>query len=130
MVARMYEHGKALNTASHFEIDDVIDPADTRRWIVDRPRIVTTGSATSRQEAPEHRHLVGARRCTLTKSSCESSAFRTESVFKTSFAAESEKVAVIVTVRADGVEGYGEGVMDTVAGLPRRVDPRRPAPAA
>ena len=34
MVARMYEHGKALNTASHFEIDDVIDPADTRRWIV------------------------------------------------------------------------------------------------
>ncbi|MCI0347379.1 MAG: carbamoyl-phosphate synthase large subunit, partial [Chloroflexi bacterium] len=27
MVERMYEHGKALNTASHFEIDDVIDPA-------------------------------------------------------------------------------------------------------
>ena len=34
MVARMYEHGKALNTASHFEIDDVIDPVDSRRWIV------------------------------------------------------------------------------------------------
>ncbi|MGH9275692.1 MAG: carboxyl transferase domain-containing protein [Acidimicrobiales bacterium] len=33
MVDRMYEHGKALNSASHFEIDDVIDPADTRRWI-------------------------------------------------------------------------------------------------
>jgi acetyl-CoA carboxylase carboxyltransferase component len=33
MVARMYQHGKALNTASHFEIDDVIDPADTRKWI-------------------------------------------------------------------------------------------------
>jgi acetyl/propionyl-CoA carboxylase alpha subunit/acetyl-CoA carboxylase carboxyltransferase component len=33
MVARMYEHGKALNTASHFEIDDVIDPMDSRRWI-------------------------------------------------------------------------------------------------
>ena len=33
MVARMYEHGKALNTATHFEIDDVIDPADTRRWL-------------------------------------------------------------------------------------------------
>jgi len=32
-VANMYEHGKALNAASHFEIDDVIDPADTRRWI-------------------------------------------------------------------------------------------------
>ena len=25
----MYEHGKALNMASHFEIDDVIDPAET-----------------------------------------------------------------------------------------------------
>ena len=33
MVDRMYAHGKALNTASHFEIDDVIDPADSRRWI-------------------------------------------------------------------------------------------------
>jgi acetyl-CoA carboxylase carboxyltransferase component len=30
MVARAYEHGKALNVATHFEIDDVIDPADTR----------------------------------------------------------------------------------------------------
>ncbi len=34
MVARMYEHGKALNTATYFEIDDVIDPAQSRRWIV------------------------------------------------------------------------------------------------
>ena len=33
MVDRMYEHGKALSVASHFEIDDVIDPVDTRRWI-------------------------------------------------------------------------------------------------
>jgi acetyl-CoA carboxylase carboxyltransferase component len=30
MVERAYEHGKALNVATHFEIDDVIDPADTR----------------------------------------------------------------------------------------------------
>jgi O-succinylbenzoate synthase len=36
------------------------------------------------------------------------------SVFKTSFAAESEKHAVIATVRSGGVEGYGEGVMDTL----------------
>jgi len=34
MVGEMYERGKALNTASLFELDDVIDPADTRRWIV------------------------------------------------------------------------------------------------
>ncbi|MBI4885208.1 MAG: o-succinylbenzoate synthase [Actinobacteria bacterium] len=32
--------------------------------------------------------------------------------FRTSFGEESEKHAVIVTVRSDGVEGYGEGVMD------------------
>jgi acetyl-CoA carboxylase carboxyltransferase component len=34
MVDRMYEHGKAVNMASHFEIDDVIDPADSRRLVV------------------------------------------------------------------------------------------------
>jgi len=33
MVARMYEHGKAVNYATYFEIDDVIDPAESRRWI-------------------------------------------------------------------------------------------------
>jgi acetyl/propionyl-CoA carboxylase alpha subunit/acetyl-CoA carboxylase carboxyltransferase component len=33
MVAAAYEHGKALNAASVFELDDVIDPVDTRRWI-------------------------------------------------------------------------------------------------
>ncbi len=34
MVARAYEHGKALHVAEHFEIDDVIDPADTRARFV------------------------------------------------------------------------------------------------
>jgi len=34
MVARAYEHGKAINMASHFEIDDVIDPAESRNIIV------------------------------------------------------------------------------------------------
>ncbi|MCP4755881.1 MAG: carbamoyl-phosphate synthase large subunit [Proteobacteria bacterium] len=33
MVAGAYEHGKALNTATHFEIDNVIDPADSRHLI-------------------------------------------------------------------------------------------------
>ena len=37
-----------------------------------------------------------------------------KSVFKTSFAAETEKHAVIITVRSEGVEGYGESVMDTL----------------
>lgn len=34
MVARMYEVGKAVNMASHFEIDGVIDPFDSRRWVM------------------------------------------------------------------------------------------------
>jgi acetyl-CoA carboxylase carboxyltransferase component len=33
MVDRMYEQGRAVSMADHFEIDDVIDPADTRSWI-------------------------------------------------------------------------------------------------
>ena len=58
MVDRMYEHGKAVNAASHFEIDDVIDPADSRRWI---STTFAAGACARRppgQEAPQHRHLV------------------------------------------------------------------------
>ena len=33
LVDRLYEHGKALSIAEYFEIDDVIDPAESRRWI-------------------------------------------------------------------------------------------------
>jgi|GEM_PF-5461101 len=33
MVADMYKRGKAVNMASHFELDDVIEPADTQKWI-------------------------------------------------------------------------------------------------
>ena len=61
MVDRMYEHGKALNAASHFEIDDVIDPADSRRWITADLRRRAAARAAHRQEAPEHRHLVTGR---------------------------------------------------------------------
>ncbi|WP_433469592.1 carboxyl transferase domain-containing protein [Spirillospora sp. CA-128828] len=48
MVAAAYEYGKALHAATVFELDDVIDPAGSRRWITtvlagappaeDRPR--------------------------------------------------------------------------------------------
>ncbi|MDF3933751.1 acetyl-CoA carboxylase family protein [Pseudomonas citronellolis] len=34
MVAAAYRHGKGLNMASFLEIDDVIDPAETRRWLL------------------------------------------------------------------------------------------------
>jgi len=32
-VASAYERGQGLNMAAYGEIDDVIDPADSRRWI-------------------------------------------------------------------------------------------------
>ncbi len=34
MVASAYEHGKSINMAAYFEIDDVIDPAESRNVIV------------------------------------------------------------------------------------------------
>jgi acetyl-CoA carboxylase carboxyltransferase component len=40
-VAAAYERGQGINMAAYFEIDDVIDPADSRRWIAtlfDTPR--------------------------------------------------------------------------------------------
>lgn len=33
-VAALYERGKALSTASYLELDNVIDPAETRKWLV------------------------------------------------------------------------------------------------
>ncbi|MFZ0386699.1 MAG: carboxyl transferase domain-containing protein [Solirubrobacteraceae bacterium] len=33
MVAAAYDRGSAISMASYYEIDDVIDPADTRRWV-------------------------------------------------------------------------------------------------
>jgi acetyl-CoA carboxylase carboxyltransferase component len=32
-VGMAYERGRGLNMAAYGEIDDVIDPADSRRWI-------------------------------------------------------------------------------------------------
>ncbi len=40
MVAAAYAMGRAVNAASHFEFDDVIDPADSRRWITSALRSV------------------------------------------------------------------------------------------
>lgn len=35
LVAAAYERGRAIHMASYLEIDAVIDPADTRKWILD-----------------------------------------------------------------------------------------------
>ena len=40
-VAELYANGKAVSIASVFEIDNVIDPAETRRWIMAGLRSVT-----------------------------------------------------------------------------------------
>ncbi|WP_264990982.1 acetyl-CoA carboxylase family protein, partial [Mycobacterium kiyosense] len=37
LVAAAYEHGKALRAATTFELDDVIDPAESRTWITRLP---------------------------------------------------------------------------------------------
>jgi acetyl-CoA carboxylase carboxyltransferase component len=39
MVERAYQHGRAVNVAASFEIDDVIDPADSRRTVVEVLRV-------------------------------------------------------------------------------------------
>ena len=33
-VAAQYEKGKAMSAATYFELDAVIDPAETRAWII------------------------------------------------------------------------------------------------
>ena len=34
LLARQYEQGSAINMATHLEIDAVVDPADTRNWLL------------------------------------------------------------------------------------------------
>jgi acetyl-CoA carboxylase carboxyltransferase component len=39
LVAAAYQHGKALRAATTFELDDVIDPSDSRAWITRLPGV-------------------------------------------------------------------------------------------
>ncbi len=48
MVAHAHEHAKALNAATLFELDDVIDPAETRRLLA-----ATLAAATAHAEPRE-----------------------------------------------------------------------------
>jgi acetyl-CoA carboxylase carboxyltransferase component len=52
MVERMYHIGKAVNVASHFEIDDVIDPADSRTWIANALRSAPPPPARAGKKRP------------------------------------------------------------------------------
>lgn len=52
LIARAYENGSALNMASHMEIDDVIDPADTRQRIVSVVGVMSTWHVRSGKKRP------------------------------------------------------------------------------
>ena len=52
MVDRRYKHGKATNTASHFEIDDVIDPVASRSWIMRALRSVPPSAPRTEKKWP------------------------------------------------------------------------------
>jgi acetyl-CoA carboxylase carboxyltransferase component len=52
MVEQSYRRGKALNTASHFEIDDVIDPAESRKWVTAALRSLPAGPRRTGKKRP------------------------------------------------------------------------------
>jgi len=52
MVAAAYQQGKAINMASAMEIDDVIDPLDTRHWITQGLRSVPASSPRDGRRRP------------------------------------------------------------------------------
>lgn len=52
MVQVAYERGKAINMASYFEIDGVIDPVDSRRWISNALHRVRRRSRTGGKKRP------------------------------------------------------------------------------
>jgi acetyl-CoA carboxylase carboxyltransferase component len=45
LVGELYKRGKAINIASYLEIDAVIDPADTRKWIMQGMKSVPVGKS-------------------------------------------------------------------------------------
>lgn len=51
-VAELYANGKAVSIASVFEIDNVIDPAETRRWVMAGLRSVPTPPGRTERKRP------------------------------------------------------------------------------
>ena len=52
MLAKAYENGKAINVASFLEFDDVIDPAETRTYIVRALKSVPTPDRSAGKRRP------------------------------------------------------------------------------
>jgi acetyl/propionyl-CoA carboxylase alpha subunit/acetyl-CoA carboxylase carboxyltransferase component len=51
-VAKAYEAGKALNRSTNFMLDDVIDPAETRAWVVNMLAAIRPGPARAGKKRP------------------------------------------------------------------------------
>lgn len=49
LLAAAYQHGKELRSATTFELDDVIDPAESQTWISRLLRV--TGTASDARDA-------------------------------------------------------------------------------
>ncbi|HKP55631.1 MAG TPA: carboxyl transferase domain-containing protein [Polyangiales bacterium] len=52
MVAAAYDHGKAVNVASAFEFDEVIDPAESRSWVLSALKSAPAPAARSGKKRP------------------------------------------------------------------------------
>ncbi|WP_454723204.1 MULTISPECIES: carboxyl transferase domain-containing protein [Cupriavidus] len=57
MVDAAYQRGRALNMASHLEIDAVIDPADTRQWLLRGLASVPAGRDAGAETAAARRFI-------------------------------------------------------------------------
>ena len=53
LVAQLYKRGKAVNIASYLEIDAVIDPSETRKWIMRGIK----SAATGKKQSPVHNYV-------------------------------------------------------------------------
>ncbi len=51
MVAALYERGKAINMAAYLEIDEVVDPQETRRWLSQGLRAIPASSKERRRRS-------------------------------------------------------------------------------
>nr|MBA2682439.1 carbamoyl-phosphate synthase large subunit [Ktedonobacteraceae bacterium] len=52
MVGAAYQQGKAINMASFLEIDEVIDPLETRRWLMQGLRSIPNSTASEGKRRP------------------------------------------------------------------------------
>ncbi|MCA8928758.1 MAG: carbamoyl-phosphate synthase large subunit [Alphaproteobacteria bacterium] len=52
LVAGLYESGKAINRTTNFSLDEVIDPADTRKWVVNLLASIRPPAPRDRKKRP------------------------------------------------------------------------------